>query len=397
MALKTVLELESVELPTQTRAGFVDRKTFIPVPKSRAFKVFFSIVVALMCLEAAARAVVAIAKPPQYGHVMFDQKLALACKPPQDGKRSLLFLGTSYIEQGIYSDLIALKLKERGVDLDVRNLAVRGSWPHDQLFLLDKAVKHGTRPAAVFCDVGPLGIGWDTRTAECYSPQLAGSIAAFELIPNANGLSDKAKRFLLDNSYLFRFQRYFKALLMKLPELVFDPRQTFTMLEKEETLLDMSPSGWVAAGEIATYDTINLTVEKKIQRYKSWLNNRKPDKKYLQCSGFAALKKYCKEQCIPLVLLWMPCTPQAERIWQGSMDLSSEECLECFSKLADGEDTWFVDLHSILTKPGVNGCDKSKFVDCDHLNALGGIATSEYITELLLKPPYASFLKEKPE
>ncbi len=135
-----------------------------------------AIAVLLLVAEGLARAVICAIDPIQFGSAEFDAKMRLANTPVPSGKPCLYFVGSSHTSRAVYADLIAARLKEAGHDVVVRNIACSGSFPKEQLLILQHALKTSPGPAMVISECNQSGFSMSESFLNSYSQHFITSL-----------------------------------------------------------------------------------------------------------------------------------------------------------------------------------------------------------------------------
>jgi hypothetical protein len=371
----------------------------LPRPKQILLSLFVIAATLLVC-ETLARIVVALGNPPDFGSINFDRKYALAHVYSKQKKTvpSLIFLGTSYTEAAIYADYMQQLLKSDNIlDVDVLNLAVRSSWTRDQLFLLKNAMNAKSVPLIVFYDVSPIGFGLNGDYAERFSEQLAKSHKNYLLEPKDDGLNSFKSK-VKDFSYLVRYRPYFKQLLVELPKQAFNLEGFRAYIRKYSPSTESSGRGWTPLPSMATESELAETESIRTGNFKAWSMPDKLDPEQISYKGLNTLSAFCRKNHIPLVLLWLPVHKRAESVWKNALGLSAQDCQKGFAKLVDNRNVFLMDFHNSLaqrdeTSRAQTNLYNPDFADCDHVNAIGAIKTTDMIESKLCQPPFNAILK----
>lgn len=349
------------------------------VSKIHLQKAVVSILCCLVCLvalEALARVVVTTGRPAQNGSGEADAKYEIATKPASS-QPTLLLIGSSLSSRGIYSDLLARRLAQGGLPMDVRNIAMSGSWPPDQLLLLDVAIKSGVRPAAVICDVSPLYFISQIDFEHQYSENVRKSYRLSMLAARPHDLFGNADLWLRRMSYLYRFRPYLKAWLASLTQVVFAPDESMRQIPMSATMGETSMTGWAPAYTVPSLPQLTQSMidETAYMKYLVKSSQKADSRNTGECRALDPLRVYCGEKKIPLILVFLPVHAMSEKFYRDVCHHTLEEITRGFSSLSDNKSVYFWDLHE---DPEI-----SHFFTFDHLNASGAVAATERLAKAL--------------
>ncbi|MBC7998746.1 MAG: hypothetical protein IAF58_12430 [Leptolyngbya sp.] len=380
------------DLPERHELSFVDDDLFEVNPitlqsrlkaekRAMAFAVAKKVAVSIVALaslfwvlEGIARFIVVAAHPAQFSSREFDIKHALALQKPWNGAGTVYFLGSSYTSRAIYADLIERRLFERGKFANVRNLASMGSFPMDNLHLLKTAVENGNKPTAVICEFVPVALKASKRFSHDYSDAFKGSYAG-RIISHKPGSSvRKELLFALEkHSYLVHYRAFIRELLTKLPQILFDSDNGLRPQFDHKVRELSSVGGWVPDHTPGPFGDPKLSAQGRIGYLKKMTFFDEQKQQELDYRIIDSVGNYCREQKIPLVILWLPTSPEFRRLSAESLNITDAQLVAKLRSFDDGKDTLVWDMNKVD--------DKSLFVDADHLNVRGAIQISEKLVD----------------
>lgn len=380
------------DLPERHELSFVDDDTFEVNPvtlQSRlktekrlaaiaiARKIVVSVIalaIALLVLEGAARFIVVAAHPAQFSTREFDIKHSLALQKPRNAAGTVYFLGSSYTSRAIYADLIEYRLYERGKHTKIRNLASMGSFPMDNLYLLKTAVESGNKPTAVVCEFVPVALNASTRFSHDYSDAFKTSYAGRIVAHKRSDNFFKESWFQLEkHSYLVRYRSFIRELLCQLPQILFDSENGLRPQFDHKVRELSSVGGWVPDHTPSPFGDPVLAAKGRLNFLKSMTYFDESKSQRMDYRIIDSIGSYCKEQNIPLILLWLPTSSEFRRLSAETLGISDAELVGKFRSFDDGKGTLVWDMNNVN--------DKSIFVDPDHLNVRGAIQLSEKLVD----------------
>lgn len=380
------------DLPERHELSFVDDDTFEvnPIALQSRFKaekraiiiailkrVAVSVVALaalLLVLEGIARFIVVAAHPPQYSTREFDIKHAIALRKPWNSAGTVYFLGSSYTSRAIYADLIERRLSERGKFVNVRNLASMGSFPMDNLHLLKIAVENGNKPSAVVCEFVPVALNASKRFSHDYSDAFKNSYAG-RIVAHKGGSSvRKELLFALEKqSYLVRYRAFIRELLTQLPQILFDSENGLRPQFDHKVRELSSVAGWVPDHTPAPFRDPHVSAQGRIGYLKSMTYFDEQKKQNLDYKIIDSIGSYCREQKIPLVIMWLPTSPEFRQLSAETLNVSDAELVAKLKSYDDGKNIFVWDMNKVS--------DRDVFVDADHLNVRGAIQISEKLVD----------------
>ncbi|HEY9774306.1 MAG TPA: hypothetical protein V6C81_10945 [Planktothrix sp.] len=361
-----------------------------------------ALTVLMFCtLEALARLIVVGFMPSQSRSQFFDRKFYLATRAPAAGKRSILFIGSSFGSSSVYADLISAELQRQGFDFDVRNLCSILSLPIERLFLLNSAIKAGAKPALVVCDLVPQDFisfyqRANGRGDERFFTESATGLAYYD---TSNSPKAIIARLLMHKCYLYTFRSFLSAFLIKAPEMILHPEQRYEGFQLTDStgMFDQaglssasysSGLGWTPFWEVASAKQQSAQSDAQIEY---WLSITASEREHwFDPSPLKPILAYCQSRRIPLVLVWHPWYPLPASDLQKQKKANlpqAEDFLERIRRELHGQPNVYVlDCHA---------ADKNAlhFHDCCHEDAAGAIEHSEQLTNVLLKSPLVQYLQ----
>ncbi|HIA51218.1 MAG TPA: hypothetical protein EYN91_03895 [Candidatus Melainabacteria bacterium] len=334
-----------------------------------------AVLVALAFCEALARVVICITKPAIYGNQEMDAKMRLALTPLPKDKPCIYFLGTSHTSRGVYTDLIESRLKDKGYDVEVRNLACGGSFPSDELFILQHALeKSPYRFSIVYeCNQG----GFAAQPNYAFGVGALGKSLYYKNTQSNWPIFKKFDLWMKQHLYLVRFRTILKQRLTAIPKMVFSPNPIVWERKKVFSVQDdISPQGWAPVYPV--YDAKML--EKSIAIRKVQVEYFNPDdglnssreRYYLLDRVF----DFARYRQVPMTMLWLPLHPKMRDAFTAQMHVTDEQLTKKFQRAAALEKVDLIDLH--ITQ------NAQYFADGDHLNAIGSVEISNKIADQLL-------------
>lgn len=265
---------------------------------------------------------------------------------------ALIFLGSSYTESAVYSELLSGQLRQAGYAVDVKNLAMtgEGASPNVQLKLLKAAVESGTKPIAVFYDVSPL-FGF--------------LVNSHSRIPDTNV-----------PVYLLAYRARYGELLRSLPQIILAPHTVTAagFLAKRQTT---SPDGWLPRSNVVNSETLqsSLMLRRKL------IESHQMSRKFYEV--LSDVKQFCDSKQIPFVLVWYPTMPQSDALY-ANLGVTSDNF---YALMNDAVNIWhvrFMNLHGAL--------NSLNFADCEHLNTAGADRVTSKISQTLMSDGFVDML-----
>jgi hypothetical protein len=357
--------------------------------KKRFLQTALLILFNLFLAEIAARFLVVLAKPPETLAKSYDLKYQMAQRLPKTSKPTLLVMGDSLEEFGIYPEWLENRLRHAGYEASVQSFASPGNTPERSLFLLKTAIKAGYKPKLIIYDLHPRIFNQNfisdpvqtgekpfsqTYVGHClYRHQASAVQCALE------------KQF-----YLLRYRNYFKELFFSIPD-DFSHVHRLVQQTNQRNLIDtdISQAGWAPGYSV-------LDNAQFLQKYDQakFYTKIAPDFDKFQWTedAFAPFYHYCQSQKIPLVFVWLPEHPVTEKYYRY-FHLSKGYFSKAFSHYGERTHVPFLSLHDAFS-------EAENFHDPDHLNAVGAISLTQKLAERLQEKNYQSvlspFLKKKP-
>ena len=214
--------------------------------------ILIAALVTFFIAEAAARLLVVLGKPVQSHALEFDRKYQLATAKASEGKPVVLVLGDSLIDFALYPELLSARLKEKGLDAEIRNLAVPGSTMEIGLFLLQAAVDKGIKPNLVIYDVHPRLYNRNYYLDEQNTnPEFTRSLTG-RCRKGQNNWPETVACFFKRNFYLVGYRGYLKDELLQLNETVLKPGNRLKFEPSPYPKTEVSPAGWAPGYQVFT-------------------------------------------------------------------------------------------------------------------------------------------------
>lgn len=360
------LRTRVLSAPDVSAKGETFRRTFIALA---------AVLVSLAFCEALARVVICITKPAIYGNQEMDAKMRLALTPLPKDKPCIYFLGTSHTSRGVYTDLIASRLKDKGYDIECRNLACGGSFPSDELFILQHALeKSPYRFSMIYeCNQG----GFAAQPSYAFGVGALGKSLYYKNTQSNWPILKKFDLWMKKHLYLVRYRAILKQRLTAIPKMIFSPNPIVWERKKVYSVQDdISPQGWAPVYPVYDAKLLDKSIAvRKVQveyfNPTAGLNSTR-DRYYLLEKVF----DFAKYRQVPMTMLWLPLHPRMRDAFTAEMKMTDEQLTKKFQRAAALDKVNLIDLH--IT-------DKAQdFADGDHLNAIGSVDISNKIADQLL-------------
>lgn len=341
------------------------------------------VVLTFLAVECVARLIVGLAVPVQSLDKTMDAKYYLAKRPMAEDKPKVLVSGDSLAEFAVYPELMASELKDKGYDVDVRNLASIGNTAERAIFLLKTSIDAGNRPDVVVYDLNPRLFNKAFLAAD-NDPGEAGNLFAKSYVgscvyPKAGGMA-KLDCLLKKNSYLYRYRSFLKDELAALPETLSKPAQRLKLDFEDRPETEISKAGWMPAYKVFTKGEFYREYSKP-QYNSQFLEHfdrfEWTDETLMQMAAF------CKKENIPLILVWLPEHELMNRYY-SHYHLSQEYFHVRFKALSKKLNLPLLDMRNAVR-------DAGEFYDPDHVNSIGSINLSRQLANRLVRN--SDFLK----
>jgi hypothetical protein len=350
-----------------------------PVSKSSLRKFCVSLLatfVLLLVAEGLARAIICGINPIQFGSAEFDAKMRLANTPVPAGKPCLYFVGSSHSSRAVYADLIAAQLQQAGHDVVVRNIACSGSFPREQLMILEHALKTSPGPAMVISECNQSGFSMSESFLNSYSRHFISSL----YMKNMRSDWPIFKRFDLwmkHNIYLVRYRTILKERLVQLPANIFSPAESIWKKQNTGVTAAISPAGWapdylVPAKKVhLNFGMVRRLLESNV--FDPAGDDAKKRDRYPLTKNFFDL---AKQRNLKIAMLWLPLHPRYQAYCNKEMQTNDEAVQTRMENAAKLENCPLIDVHDY----GI----EEDFTDSFHITAGGAVEVSKMIADKLL-------------
>lgn len=350
----------------------------------RSFRQDLLIVLVLVALnfvlaESTARLLVSLGQPELGRTKTYDRKLQLASQPVSTNPL-IFFLGDSITDFSIYPERLKANLADKGTAVEARNLGAPGATPNMNLLILKRAVKTGVKPDWVIYNLYPRIFN---RSFMQPAAEKNANNYVFEdsYLWRCTGgarqpLSGQMRCLLEKNLYLVRYRSFLKTEWDKLGETLLRPekRQQFAPADFPER--ETSPGGWAPgyavyaqnqfAQKFRCSDLFAQGIHQELGRFQ-W-----------STAFFDPFLKYCQDQRIRVLLVWLPEHPYMAHYYQIN-GLSHAGLAKQFNQYARQRKLTFVDFKATP----LTGTD---FLNLDHVNPSGAMKITDRMSALLLSP-----------
>jgi len=342
-------------------------------------------VVNLVFLETLARLIVVHAKPTTGKTATYDRKFELASKKYRD-KPEILLMGDSIMHFGVYPELLDAKLNSMTGNpthsaVNSLNLASPSTSPTMNLLLLKQAVRRNGEPRLVVYNFSPRVFNRN-RPPDSFDHVFEDSLFYRCHNDDHHAFSVRFRCFFEENLALLRYRAFLKDEAEKISKTMFrfDKRLKFPDSNPGR---EMSSTGWAPAYSIHTEE--ELLREYRDNPKVAQIFRNEMNRYAWSAQAIAPFLKYCGEKKIPVLVIWLPEHPLADRYYETA-GVSRQKLAASLKALAVGKDVYVIDWHD---KP----MSTREFADLDHLNPLGVVKITADLAELLQRPPIASLLK----
>jgi hypothetical protein len=321
--------------------------------------------VVLGVAEGLARLGVYIHNPSPANHHFFAAKMAMAEKI-QPGRGPLwVVMGNSVMGNGVFTDLVNLRLAQQGINAQVVNLAVPGSNADMAVWLIQAMARHGVYPTGILMNLNP-----DDLTA--------GSNAAWSTLKDSywgdcrlrppTGLASRVGCWVIEQSYLVRYRRNWKLLLRDLPLILDSPEGKPSPWGE---LAYQSNGGWqpmmgvIADSQVPATAKVNAVPHPPPNTVAAqWVTNLNQHPIVPPNSPLGRFLLACRHHHTQVVLVAMPFYHQTTppQVWQ---------------QLRHQTDVKFLDAQGWIRQ------DPALFYDAVHLNVLGALSLTERLAKEL--------------
>ena len=347
--------------------------------------ILLSVLLTLVLCESLARLFISYSQPPQFGSFEYDSKyIAATATKPATNKRSVVFVGTSYTSRAVYAELLHSLLAERGLDLDIYNFASSGSWPKDELFLIESAIKNGASPALIVYDVTPAVLHCRSDIFRGHSALLSSSYMGQYLIPKERSYIERARAWAQKHFYLVRYRSFLHTRLLEIPGRILNPDRTLLNWRPGAVQKESSPEGWAPAYNIADEKALQLSVLERAAMVKFMHGAESSNSDSIIVPE---LKKFCTDKNIPLLLVWYPVHGESTEFHEKAFGDTPGKLATRLSEASRKSGALFLDLHE--------DSDQSHFFNCDHLNATGAISVTRRLADYFSTGPLRPLLESQ--
>jgi hypothetical protein len=335
----------------------------------------------LFLLETGARLLVIQAKPLLGKTSTFDRKFQIANKK-QTPAPDVLLLGDSLMYFGIYPELLdVLITSKRKKAFRSLNLATPSASVKMNLFLMQRLIQQSGRPKLVIYNFSPRVFN-GSKPVDSYDQAFQSSYyqRCFGL-KNLNWI-DNTHCFFERNFALARYRNFLSGELEKIPRTWFRFDQRMAFSEGHNPELEISEQGWAPAYSVHTRQSLRLAFgdnDKVEDVFAKELGNYQ-----WQTDQIQPLLTYCRQQNIPLLMVWLPEQKLMDRYYR-QIGLSQSALAQKLALLSDEKHVYFLDLSD-------EPIHQSGFADLDHLNPLGAVKATEKLAQILDKAPYRGLL-----
>jgi hypothetical protein len=339
----------------------------------------------LAVVEFGTRFIVFLGKPAASQNPQFDSK-KLVADTIYAGQDNIILCGDSLMKQGIYPELLSSKLHKWNDYIRVVNLATNAGTQKDAIAFLNYVVKNrGIKPRLVMFDYEIANTGytveesnfeWGQKTSYLFNGALSRphTLAQFvDILPKDMSLlirhRGELKHFLVD-------------FLSSLPNIRQYTRKSFFELsdvnDHETSWAGMSPDSRI------TSEKDRAQQEWRI--HSSYKHSPKGGKFAYNHDAYSLIIKYCQQNQIPLVLVWLPHESSVyQEFWYNSQ-YDSNFFRKEFESYGQEPFVYPVFLNKLPEK-----CEY--FADYRHLNTYGCVKATELMAdELLSRQPIKNIL-----
>lgn len=342
----------------------------------RFFIFSIATLITLLVAEGAARLLVTLAKPAQSHSEAFDRKHFLATHPQSGKTPSVLLIGDSQMDFGLYADKMERDLHEAGLkDLQVVNLAVVGNTPNMSLYLLRIAVKSGYRPALAIMNISPWALNGNyihktALTAEGHflDSYLGRCHYGAEGKKNLDCLGQK-------NFFMLRYRDFLHEQLSGLSKAVTSPRSKMGYPEVAHVIREVSPRGWTPDYEVFTAHQFEKRFSPTAEDFRNPKTQERFKGFYFSESAVQPVIAYCREQNIPLKLIWFPEHPY-RNLYYDHFGFDPELFSRKVAAVAEKSRIGYHDLSNADD-------DYHHYFNSNHHNVDGAIATTKLVTGIV--------------
>jgi hypothetical protein len=334
-----------------------------------------------VAVEAGTRILVSLTQPEQGPSRGFDRKYYLAKTPPDPKNPNyVVLLGDSFTNTGLYPELLSARLKESGLNLNVRNLASSRSTPAMNLFFLKTAQQSRIQPKLVIYNINleifnRFYINHPDATPE---NSLKKTYIGQCVYNSPQGFEESADCFLQKYSYFFRYRNYLKQQFNRLDRNIF---LTEKMLQRSAltegcTVMETSTEGWSPGYLVYTksdYAKAFQVSAQNVAQFQQVTGHRFQ----WDDQAFRQIQAYCIKQHIPFILVWFPYNPVENMYYGTSREKTLKQYEKNFAQLSQAPNTWFIDLHDTDSNP-------THYLNTTHLNIVGAIQLTNNLADRIL-------------
>ncbi|MBY0451257.1 MAG: hypothetical protein K2X01_11595 [Cyanobacteria bacterium] len=357
--------------------------------KNRLWVSTIVLLLSLLSVEVAARIIVSWAVPEQSASRGFDHKYYLARAPFERDRRTVLILGDSLANMGIYSQLLRTRLSQAGIPVSVRNLASSRNTPDMNIALLQSALKAGNHPALVIVNINMAVFNgyYIHHREQTPEPALAASYLGRCELAEPTDFAEKTRCFFEKHLYFIRFRGFFKGQFRTLDRTLFGVEKRLSKNPKDFVQDEAFQEGWSPSFGMKTeeeflaknqFNTDNLAAFRKTQGPKFTWEPR----------PFLKFYTFCRKHHIPLVMVLLPVHPISEQYFVKAGLVSPEaNYAREFKRWADNTNSWYLDYYQLDS-------DSTHFYNTSHLNVLGAVSVTEHLAKDIV--PILKKVESKP-
>lgn len=381
---------ESVQQSGLT-AGVVQQEKCLTTSQSIQFSrrttlaILTAIILTCGLAECLARMLACMTVPADGKDRAFDAKMHLANQLGKSEKPAVIFIGNSITNQGVYADLIEERLKQKGFKLRVTNLGTTGSCIEEKLHLLDASCSPRTGPRWVVFQVSPAELEEElaiiSAPKEEFFETYAGKNSKYRPAAHERGFWDKAFDALDRYSYLSRYRKHWCQNLHYAFSFITSPESFRSRGPLPSVHSQCSLRGWSPWYGFASDADLDMYTQTGFREFHARTGRLPAQTWKWDFSKIQRLADYCKQNRLPLTLLWMP--ELSEKTLLYSVKHSSpEECLRKMAPWLQSNGIELLDLHKADS-------ERSHFSTWNHHNALGAMHNAEILAEWISTAKFA--------
>lgn len=348
----------------------------------RGLKIALAVVVTLCVLESMARMWVVAVRTPTSNSAAFDVKLALAEQPTPVGGQRIFLVGDSKTWHGLFPELLQARLKTGNQPVMVTNLGVSAATPKMNHVILASALAHGVKPDVVVYNISPMLVNrtyFRSPQATAQQPfdhSYFGRCRVPKLLGKRLPIEKRLSCGLEQVSVLFQQRAVLADLLRMLARNGFMLNRNPLEWRSAAFYREVSVNGWSPDTEVMA----DLKADMDIAAWVKAVQQAESLTPFVQdTTEIANFIRYCRQQHIPVVLLWLPEHPLMEGVYR-TLEVPEPRAIErIFEALADpsGETpVWFSNQRT-------RDSDATHYYNPDHQNVLGAIPATERLAQFL--------------